>query len=217
MAAIGGRPFLEYLLDHWIDQGIQRFTLSVGYRHEVIVEHFGDAYRGAAIRYAIEQAPLGTGGALLHAISAFSIEAPLLLLNGDTYFAVNIERLNDFAARNAADIAFALFESNDQVRYMGMDLDAQGRILQFEARDRSSHLVNGGVYWLRPDVFREQAITGERPQSLESDLFPAVLRAGRKLYGRAFTGTFIDIGMPDDFQHAQELLPSAGRVGHASC
>jgi D-glycero-alpha-D-manno-heptose 1-phosphate guanylyltransferase len=217
MAPIGGRPFLEYLFDHWIGQGIRRFTLSVGYRHEAITGHFGNAYRGASLRYAIEQSPLGTGGALLHAISAFGIEAPLLLLNGDTYFAVDVERLSDFAARNAADIAFALFESNDRLRYMGIDLNAEGRILQLQARDRSPHLANGGVYWLRPDVFRERAIAGGRPQSLETDLFPTLLRAGRKLYGRAFAGTFIDIGMPGDFQHAQELLPSAGRVGHASC
>jgi D-glycero-alpha-D-manno-heptose 1-phosphate guanylyltransferase len=216
MALISGRPFLEYLFDHWIGQGVRRFTLSVGYRHEAITSHFGGAYRGASLRYAIEQAPLGTGGALLHAVGAFSFEGPLLLLNGDTYFAVNLERLSAFAERNAADIAFALFESNDRVRYMGIDLDARGRILQLQAWDRSPHLANGGVYWLRPDVFREQVIIAGSPQSLETDLFPALLRAGRKLYGRPFTGTFIDIGMPDDFRRAQKLLPSAGRVGHAS-
>jgi len=141
----------------------------------------------------------------------------VLLLNGDTYFAVDLDRLKDFATRNAADIAFSLFETNDRVRYMGMDLDTQGQILQLEGRDRSPHLANGGVYWLSPDAFREQAAAVERPQSLETDLFPALLRAGRKLYGRAFTGTFIDIGVPDDFRRAQDLLPSAGRVGHASC
>jgi D-glycero-alpha-D-manno-heptose 1-phosphate guanylyltransferase len=216
MASISGRPFLEYLFDYWIGQGVQRFTLSVGYRHEAIIGHFGNAYRGASLRYAIEQAPMGTGGAVLHAIGAFSFEGPLLLLNGDTYFDVNLERLSAFAARNAADIAFALFESNDRVRYMGIDLDAQGRILQLQGRDRSPHLANGGVYWLRPDVFREHTIRGESQQSLETDIFPALLRAGRKLYGRSFTGTFIDIGMPDDFRRAQKLLPSAGRVDHAS-
>src|SRR5438067_6674889 len=101
MAPIRGRPFLEYLFDHWIDQGIRRFTLSVGYRHEVIVDHFGKAYHGATIRYAVERSPLGTGGALLGTLATFSVEAPVLLLNGDTYFAVDVKRLSEFAARNA--------------------------------------------------------------------------------------------------------------------
>jgi D-glycero-alpha-D-manno-heptose 1-phosphate guanylyltransferase len=217
MAPIGGRPFLEYLFDHWIGQGIQRFTLSVGYRHEAITGHFGNAYRGAALRYAVEPAPLGTGGALLRTLGAFRIESPVLLLNGDTYFAVDLDRLSGFAAESTADIAFALFETNDRVRYMGMDVDAQGRILELQARDRSPHLANGGVYWLAPGVFVEHASAAERPQSLETDLLPALFRAGRKLYGLAFPGTFIDIGVPDDFRRAQDLLPSTGRVRHASC
>ena len=62
MAPIQGRPFLEYLLDYWIAQGICHFILSVGYRHEVITAHFGIHYRGAQIDYAIEATPLGTGG-----------------------------------------------------------------------------------------------------------------------------------------------------------
>ena len=217
MAAIGGRPFLEYLLDHWIDQGIRRFTLSVGYRHEVIVDHFGDAYRGAAIRYAVERSPLGTGGALLGTLATFSIEAPVLLLNGDTFFAVDLDRLSEFATKTAADVSFALFETSDRERYMGIALDSQGRILELQAQHQSPHLANGGVYWLRPDALREQAAVAEAPQSLETDLFPALLRAGRKLCGCVFQGTFIDIGLPDDFRRAQDLLPSKGQIGHASC
>lgn len=217
MAPIGGRPFLEHLLDHWIGQGIQRFTLSVGYRHEAITGHFGNAYRGAALRYALEQAPLGTGGALLRTLGAFPIESPVLLLNGDTYFAVDLDRLSDFAARTEADITFALFETSDRARYMGIELDPKGQILKLQAQHQSPHLANGGVYWLRPGVLGEQAAAAECPQSLETDVFPAMLRAGRKLCGRVFHGTFIDIGVPDDFRRAQGLLPSKGQIGHASC
>ena len=86
-----------------------------------------------------------------------------------------------------------------------------------QAQHQSPHLANGGVYWLRPDALREQAAVAEAPQSLETDLFPALLRAGRKLCGCVFQGTFIDIGLPDDFRRAQDLLPSKGQIGHASC
>jgi D-glycero-alpha-D-manno-heptose 1-phosphate guanylyltransferase len=217
MAPIGGRPFLEYLLDYWIDQGIRQFTLSVGYRHEAITEHFGNEYGGAAIRYGIEETPLGTGGALLRTLRTLRVESPVLLLNGDTYFAVDLRLLSDLAAGNSADIALALFETSDRTRYMGIDLDAQGRILQFRARDRSPHLANGGVYWLDAGAFAREARAADRSQSLEADLLPRLLGAGRRLYGCAFSGTFIDIGVPDDFRRAQALLPSTGKGNRASC
>jgi len=217
MASIGERPFLEYLLDRWIDQGIHRFTLSVGYRHEAITGHFGSVYRGAAVRYVVEETPLGTGGALLRTLCTFRIDEPVLVLNGDTYFAVDLDTLREFAVRTKADVAFALFETSDGERYMSMEVDAEGRILRLRGRQASPHLANGGVYWLSPEALREQMAMAERPLSLEADLFPELLRAGRRLYGRAFAGTFIDIGVPEDYRRAATLLPSKGPVRHASC
>jgi len=207
MAPIAERPFLEYLLDYWIDQGIKRFTLCVCYLHETISAHFGGCYRGAAIRYAIEETPLGTGGALLHALRSFHITSPLLVLNGDTYFAVDLERLRQFATRNEASVAMALFETGDTARYMGVDVDAQGRILALRAHDRSPHLANGGIYWLDPCGLRELTAIPDRAVSLETELLP-LMCAGRRLYGCAFRGTFVDIGVPQDYRAAERLLTS---------
>ena len=216
MAPIGGRPFLEYLLDYWIDQGIEGFALSVGYRHELIVDHFGDAYRGATLRYVVEKSPLGTGGALLATVAELGIEAPVLLLNGDTFFAVALDRLGAFARRSGADVCFALFETSDQARYLGIEVDPQGRILEPRARQGSPHLANGGVYWLNPKALREFAAKASQPLSFENDLIPVLLRAGRRLYGCAFHDVFIDIGVPEDFRRAQTLLPSNKWIGHAT-
>ncbi len=47
MAPVQGRPFLEYLMDYWIEQGIQRFILSVGYLAEIIESHLAIATMGA--------------------------------------------------------------------------------------------------------------------------------------------------------------------------
>src|SRR5205085_7892557 len=82
MAPIAGRPFLEYQLDYWIGKGIDRFVLSVGYRHELIIDHFKARYRGAHIAYAIESSPLGTGGGLLRAVNEARLDSPFLVLNG---------------------------------------------------------------------------------------------------------------------------------------
>ena len=65
MAIVKNRPFLEYLMDYWIEQGVCKFILSIGYLSEKIVSHFGGTYKNIPISYSIEKSPLGTGGGLL--------------------------------------------------------------------------------------------------------------------------------------------------------
>src|SRR6516164_3521196 len=64
MAPIEGRPFLDILLNQLVDAGCARVLLSVGYQRQVILDTFQDSYRGVPLYYVIEEAPLGTGGAI---------------------------------------------------------------------------------------------------------------------------------------------------------
>ena len=207
MAPIAGRPFLEYQLDYWIAQGVSRFVLSVGYRHEVIVDHFGDSYKGAQLDYVIEQTPLGTGGGLLLAAAKLDAEAPFLLLNGDTYFRIELQALNDFSIAHDADWCFSLFQTAEEGRYMGMDVAADGKIISLKSgAGRAGVLANGGVYWVRPRALSSLAFAPGNKVSLEEDIFPAAVAAGQRLYGLRFPGTFIDIGVADDYHRAPALL-----------
>lgn len=67
MAPVAGRPFLERLLDRLIVQGISQVVLAVGYKREIIQNHFGARYKNLEVRYSVESEPLGTGGALRQA------------------------------------------------------------------------------------------------------------------------------------------------------
>lgn len=204
MAPINGRPFLEYQLDYWIAQGIHRFVLSVGYRHEVISGHFGSRYKGVGLEYAVEERPLGTGGGFLAAAEKIGRQEPFLLLNGDTYFGVDWSVLNAYALKHDADWCLALFTTTEKGRYLGIETSSEGRITSLNS---GSHLVNGGVYWVHPRVLSRAPSTGEK-MSLEDDLFPSAFAAGQRLFGIEFTGTFIDIGVPHDYQRATALLAS---------
>lgn len=204
MAPINGRPFLEHQLEYWVNQGVSRFVLSVGYRHEVIIGHFGDEYKGAAIDYVIEKTPLGTGGGLLLAAEKMDKDAPFLILNGDTYFAVNLETLMEFSEANNADWCFCLFRTNEEGRYMGMDISPQGEIISLKSG--TGHLANAGVYWVNPRALLSEIFSPGDKVSLEDDMFPAAMASGRHLVGIEFLGTFIDIGVPDDYHRASALL-----------
>ena len=207
MAPISGRPFLEYQLDYWIAQGIGRFVLSVGYRHDAIVEHFGSRYKGVELDYAIEEQPLGTGGGFLLAAEKVGSDKPFLLLNGDTYFAADWNALNAYAVAHDADWCCSLFQTSEQGRYMGLEVSSEGRITSLKSGSvQGPRLANGGVYWVHPRALRAGRFTLGEKASLEDDLFPAALASGQLQFGIEFTGTFIDIGVPHDYHRAATLL-----------
>src|SRR5439155_3786903 len=130
-------------------QGIRRFVLSVGYQHDVIVRHFGRTYRGAQLIYVTEKTPLGTGGALLLALESVS-DPSFLLLNGDTYFEVDLKMLTEFAISNDTDWCFSLFNTAEGNRYMEIEVSPKGQIIRFHSdtnpTDPPSKLASGGVY-----------------------------------------------------------------------
>jgi len=207
MAPIAGRPFLEHQMDYWIAQGIERFVLSVGYRHEVIQEHFGHRYRDARVDYAVEDTPLGTGGGVLLAFATLADTEPFLLLNGDTYFAVDLGQLERFAAEHDADWCFSLFRANEAGRYTGMRIAPDGRVLALKSNDDEiGRLANGGVYRVHPRALANQPFVAGQKISLEDDLFAAALAGGQSLFGLECTGPFIDIGIPADYHRAHEVL-----------
>jgi D-glycero-alpha-D-manno-heptose 1-phosphate guanylyltransferase len=206
MAPIDGRPFLAHQMDHWIAQGVNHFVLSVGYRFEAIRDHFGRYYRSARLDFAVEDKPLGTGGALLLAAALLPRDKPALLLNGDTYFDVSLASLAAHARGLDAQWCLALFRSTDPARYMGVGVDADGRIDAL--REPGSALANGGVYWFLPAALSACAALRGTAQSLENDLFPALLAQGQRFAGLECPGAFIDIGVPADYHRAAAVLPA---------
>lgn len=205
LAPVRGRPFLEYLLDYWIGQGVTRFVLSVGYKHETITAHFGASFHGAALHYAVEDRPLGTGGGLLLACGSLAAPGPFLVLNGDTYFEAPLERLREFHAARRAEATLALFRSPQHGRYTGLKIGALGEVLALNAGEKGG-LANGGVYVMERGLLDGGPWRPSASVSFEEDILPFALRAGRRVFGLECPGRFLDIGVPEDYARAAELL-----------
>lgn len=209
MAPIEDRPFLERLMDYWIDQGIKRFILSVGYLSHAISGHFGNVYRTAEIDYAIEQERLGTGGGFLLATSKLQDEDAFLVLNGDTFFSVQLIELDDFARRTDSHWTLSLFRATEANRYMGLALNEERRILSLASqRGLAGGLANGGVYWVRRSSLDNLPFEQGAAFSLEDEFLPVLLERGAPLFGFSANGTFIDIGIPEDYKRAPQVLAS---------
>ena len=216
MAEVAGKPFLEHLMRYWHDQGIERFILSVGYRAEQIECYFGSTFEGHKVEYVREQVPLGTGGALLLCQESKTLKEPFLLLNGDTYFQVNLQVLQEMAKSSHADWVLSLFPTNDSRRYMPIKVEGSGRIL-FESsvdqnRQGQATWANGGVYWVNPRALTmiSESISNE---SLETGIFPKCVTLGQSFFGLRSEKLFIDIGVPNDYSRAQTMPCFTSSIG----
>jgi D-glycero-alpha-D-manno-heptose 1-phosphate guanylyltransferase len=206
MAPIQGKPFLYYLLNSLKKQGIKKFIISVGYKSEHITDYFGDNFCNIPIIYAHELIPLGTGGAVRLALQ-YSTNENVFILNGDSFFSVNINKLRYFHEASNSDFTLALRKvNNEHGRYGNVDIEEDGKIINFDNSNNTDVLINGGIYFINKESFLKN-IPSTHSFSLEND-FLKELPQNVKLYGVEFIKAyFIDIGIPPDFERAQIELP----------
>jgi len=205
MADISGRPFLSYVLDYASSQGVEKVLLSVGYKHEVIQAYFGTKHRGMGLEYVIEEEQLGTGGAIREALKQAQSEQ-VIVLNGDTFFAVDYQRLMQFHLGKNADLSMALKPMNGVDRYGTVIIGPDNRITGFrEKKFQKSGMINGGVYVV--NKARMDALAGlGKTFSFESDFLQK--QTGRlAAYALVCEDYFIDIGIRLDYKKAQAELP----------
>jgi len=202
MIEVGGRPFLEIMLDRLAQSSVARVILATGHGRETIERHFGNCWGGIEIQYSVETLPLGTGGAVWKAMKSLSGEEALVL-NGDTIFDVDLAALLSFHRAMAADVTLALKPMCDFDRYGTVEC-LDGRILAFHEKARMDRgLINGGVYVLNREL------PGRYPFpesfSLERDFLEKM--AGQiKIGGFIQDRYFIDIGIPEDYARARSEL-----------
>jgi D-glycero-alpha-D-manno-heptose 1-phosphate guanylyltransferase len=208
MAPINGKPFLAALLNYWVSQGITRFVISLGYKSQTIIDYFGASFNGADIEYVVEMTPLGTGGALLLVNQRLDSNCSFFLLNGDTYFEVEAKNLSNLAIETNADWCFSLFKTSEIDRYHRINLGEHNEILDFNSPKTrlTQYLANGGVYLVRSRILNALNIPLSNQISLENEIFPLLISQEKRIFGLIFDTKFIDIGVPDDYQRAHELL-----------
>lgn len=211
MAPVNGRPFLEYLLDFWVSQGVGHFVLSVGYRYQVVIDHFGASYRDIPIDYSIESTPIGTGGGLFLASEKIFSNQPFFVINGDTYFPVEADSILNFHIETESGLTLVLREMPSAERYGTVLLAEGGHIERFcpPGNGKPPFFINGGVYLVAPEFLCEplSAWSSNKPVSLEEELFPEWIKDRRSMYGFLMKGkTFIDIGIPEDYKRCYSVV-----------
>ena len=205
MADVAGRPFLEWLLLSLKAQGVRRLVVSVGHRAEAIEDYCGDGSRwGLEIHCSREEAPLGTAGAVRRALSRLEGER-FFVLNGDSFCPADLAELSAAHTRHHARATMWLAAMNDCTRYGRVDLEAGEVVGAFREKSLlpGPGLVNAGVYLFEREVF--EPLPEGQAVSLEREVLPRLIHQG--LFGVRGEAPLLDIGTPETYRAAQQVLP----------
>jgi D-glycero-D-manno-heptose 1,7-bisphosphate phosphatase len=211
MLPVGGRPFLDYQLDFLRQSGITEVVMCVGYLAEVMQARYGGGPSfGLRIVFSREPSPAGTGGALVNARP--HLADTFFVLNGDTILDVELASLGAALAEDTSMLgAIALRQVPDTGRFGRVSLEGN-KIISFDEKSATAPgLINGGVYCMKRAALD---LLPPTPCSLEKDLFPRLAKE-RRLAGKAGTGYFIDIGLPETLAQADRELPGWMKSRHA--
>lgn len=178
--------------------------MCTGYLADQIEREFGNGDKyGVTIEYSREPSPLGTGGTLKWARNLLEGLPYFLVMNGDSFLEIDFEKLIELHRASNAIATIAVVPVENDGRYGTVQVDSTSRVTEFKEKTGidTPGLINGGVYVFSSAIF---AKIPDGATSLEKDVFPEVI--GEGLFALRQQGTFIDIGTPLDYEHAQRIF-----------
>lgn len=201
------RPFLAYQFDLLRRHGIHEVILCTAYRSDAFRRTFADGRRwGIHITYVEEKKPLGTGGAIKNA-EPF-LNGRTLILNGDVLLTLDVTRMTRFHQSHGAAVTIALTPVPDPTPFGLLVTGREGRVKQYiekpTPREIVGNTINAGAYLFEPEVlaYLPEGI----PYSVETGLFPRLLRMGTRVFGYVTKGYWMDIGTTQKYLQAHRDL-----------
>ena len=203
MAPVNGRPFIGYVTDYLLSQGITRFIFALGYKSEAFDTFLTTLPSSVQYRLSVEDEPLGTGGAIQLACSK-AAGNQVLVTNGDTLFKVDVQQLFSFHLQHKAACTLSLKPMQFFERYGVVETNQHALVQSFKEKQLYEQgLINGGVYLLDKNRFLQHAFPAKF--SFEKDYLEKYV-GKNNMYGRIEDEYFIDIGIPEDYERAQTEL-----------
>lgn len=198
LALVQGSPFLDILINNLKNRGVKNFIISIGYKKEIIQEHYKDNTT-LPIKFSVEEIPLLTGGALRKALIGLEGEE-VVVVNGDTYLDFDLSQMLRFHRKNKADVTIASTWLANTGRYGRLELEGTNVLKFLEKNNDSAGYINAGTYVLKTSIFANEK---KEIFSFEDWLIKNL----QKLKVQAFTQceNFIDIGVPEDYMRAQNF------------
>jgi D-glycero-alpha-D-manno-heptose 1-phosphate guanylyltransferase len=202
LAPVAGKPFLYWLITYLQKQGVTKFIFSLGYLHEQVETFLKEQFPTITYQTVVENEPLGTGGAIKLCVS-FCEDEDILLVNGDTFFELDIPAFYNNFISKSSDCSIALTPMQQFDRYGSVTITPENIITEFnEKKYLESGLINTGLVLFKKSVFELKTSSIGDKFSFEKDFIVPNI-SNLKVTGYVANGYFIDIGIPEDYQKAQ--------------
>jgi len=197
------RPFLRHQLDLLATAGIHEIVFSLAYRPERIQAVFGDGRAlGKRIHYAVEDTPLGTGGAVRNAVPY--LESTTVVFNGDVLTDVDLPAVVEMHRSSGAAATLVLAPVDNPTIYGVVETDESCRVRRFVEKPPASEVttnnINAGIYVLEKAAI--ERMPAGVPYSIERSFFPGLLERGDLMRAHVHLGYWIDIGTPEKYLQA---------------
>lgn len=202
MLPVAGVPCTEHQIARARAAGVTRIILGTSYRAEVFEEYFGNGSEfGVELVYAVEDHPMGTGGAIRNVAGHLrsAPDEPVLVFNGDVLSGVDLVGLVGAHRRSGAAVSLYLTRVPDPRAFGLVPTDNSGRVTAFLEKPTTdaeivTDQINAGCYVFTRSVIDE--IPTGRPVSVERETFPGLLADGALLHGVVDDGYWLDLGTP---------------------
>src|SRR6476660_6821048 len=211
---IANQPFLERQLAWLSRHGVDEAVLSLGYLPDAFEAHFPEGRFGdLKLRYAVEDHPLGTAGAIRFA--ARGIDERIVVCNGDVLTTLDLDALVAFHDERCAEASIYLTQVADPSAFGVVPTRDDGEVVAFVEKPPKgvapTNWINGGTYVLEPSLL--ERIPERLTVSIERETFPRMLEKPSRLYAMASDAYWIDIGTPEKYlqAHADVLAGALGR------
>lgn len=197
LVPVGDMPILEIVLRQLKTYGITDITMAVGHLAELVMAYFGDGSKlGLQISYSKEEQPLGTAGPLA---LIPNLDNDFLVMNGDILTTLDFKAFLAYHQRHHAIATIAMHERTVKIDLGVIETNATNELLGYTEKPVYQYRVSMGIYAFQPNVLR-YIPPGERLDF--PDLVHCLLQHDEKIMGFPYSGYWLDIGRPDDYEQA---------------
>ena len=206
LVPVGEHPIIEVILRQLKRYGFKDVVISVGHLAGLIEAYCGDGRRwGLRVRYAREDKPLSTAGALRQ---VKGLARDFLTINGDILTTLDFAALFAAHRRAKADATLAVCPRSTTVSFGVLDLDAAGRVTGYHEKPTLRYRVSMGVNVFSRAMLR--LIPPGRPLGIPG-FVDRIRAAGGLVRGYESRPDWLDIGRPEDYAAAQAVFRSPRR------
>ena len=197
---VGEKAIIDHNVDRLISYGIQHINVTVNYLKEQIEEHYQEPRNGVRIKTIREPQYLGTIGSIRFVQHFYN--DTILLMNSDLFTNIDYEDFFLHFQEHNAEMSVAAVPYNISIPYGILDLDGRN-IKGLLEKPQYNHYANAGIYLIKRRAL-EEIPDGEFFNA--TDLIEKLISENKKVIRYPLNGTWIDIGNPQEYQKAQDLV-----------